>query len=169
MPAEAEAPTQAQFLAVRLFPSRLRGTRSSFRFLPTLTHSVCCACCIVSGCSSSSGARAGGFVRCDLCHVMTWCVSLSARACGLIALQCTLCAFIPTLAHLRCRVGVVGVGDCVGGGQGETVTWIHRSSVAQLSPLHSRYSHRTPREGVRFLSGGGVIVGGTFQDDRACR
>jgi hypothetical protein len=33
MPAEAEAPTQAEFLAVRLFPSRVRGTRSSFSFL----------------------------------------------------------------------------------------------------------------------------------------
>jgi hypothetical protein len=30
IPAEAEAPTQAELLAVRLFPSRVRGTRSSF-------------------------------------------------------------------------------------------------------------------------------------------
>jgi hypothetical protein len=69
-----------------------------FHFL--LTHSVCCACRAVSGWSSPSGARAGCSVRCDSCHVVSWCIGLFARACGLIALQCTLCAFVPTLAHL---------------------------------------------------------------------
>ena len=37
--------------------------------------------------------------------------------------------------------------------------------LAQLSSLHSRYSHQTPREGMRSLSGGDVIVEGTIQDD----
>jgi hypothetical protein len=35
----------------------------------------------------------------------------------------------------------------------ETATWAHRSSVAHLVSLHSSYSHRTPREGVRSPSG----------------
>jgi hypothetical protein len=35
----------------------------------------------------------------------------------------------------------------------ETATWAHRSSVAHLVSLHIGYSHRTPREGVRSLSG----------------
>jgi hypothetical protein len=34
----------------------------------------------------------------------------------------------------------------------ETATWAHRSSVAHLVSLHSSYSHRTLREGVRSLS-----------------
>lgn len=57
-------------------------------------------CRVVPSRLSSSGARAGCLVRCDSCHVMSCCIGLSARACGLIALQCTLCAFVPTLAHL---------------------------------------------------------------------
>jgi hypothetical protein len=38
----------------------------------------------------------------------------------------------------------------------ETATWAHRSFgllVAHLVSLHISYSHRTPREGVRSLSG----------------
>jgi hypothetical protein len=35
----------------------------------------------------------------------------------------------------------------------ETATWAHRSSVAHLVSLHSSYSFRTPRRGVRAPSG----------------
>jgi hypothetical protein len=43
----------------------------------------------------------------------------------------------------------------------ETATWAHRSSVAHLVSLHISYSHRTPREGVRSLSGESVGVTST--------
>jgi hypothetical protein len=86
------------FLLSASFPLAYEVQEARFHFL--LTHSVCYACRVVSGWSSPSGARAGCFVRCDSCHVMSWCIGLSARACGLMALQCTLCVFVPTLAHL---------------------------------------------------------------------
>jgi hypothetical protein len=86
------------FLLSASFPLACEVQEARFHFL--LTHSVCCACRVVSGWSSLSGARAGCFVRCDSYHVMSRCIGLSARACGLIALQCTLCVFVPTLAHL---------------------------------------------------------------------
>ena len=142
-------------------------------------------------------------VRCDSSHDMSRCFGLSVQAGAHIALQCTWCLFVPTLAHLRCRVGVVGVGGRGRGGRDvlpagaqcavragfivscsvlptagrrggrsrrrcralsmgrvrqvatfcKTATWAHRSSVAHLVSLHSSYSHRTPREGVRFPSG----------------
>jgi hypothetical protein len=85
------------FLLSASFPLAYEVQEARFHFL--LTHSVCCACRVVSGWSSPSGARAGYFVRCDSCHVMSWCIGLSARACELIALQCTLCVFVPNLAH----------------------------------------------------------------------
>ena len=56
-------------------------------------------------------------VRCDSSHDMSRCFGLSVQAGALIALQCTWCLFVPTLAHLRCRVGVVGVGGRGRGGR----------------------------------------------------
>jgi hypothetical protein len=44
----------------------------------------------------------------------------------------------------------------------ETATWAHRSSQAHLVSLHSSYSNRTPREGVRSPSG---AVWGAAQKD----
>ena len=86
------------FLLSASFPLAYEVQEARSHFL--LTHSVCRACRIVSGWSSPSGARAGCFVQCDSCLVMSWCIGLSARACGLVAPQCTLCVFVPTVAHL---------------------------------------------------------------------
>jgi hypothetical protein len=72
------------FLLSTSFPLAHEVKEARFHFL--LTHSVCCACHVVSGWSSPSGACAGCFVRCDSSHVMSSCIGLSARACGLIAL-----------------------------------------------------------------------------------
>jgi hypothetical protein len=44
MPAEAEAPSRAQFLAVRLFPSRVRDTRSSFSLRADTWRLLCLSC-----------------------------------------------------------------------------------------------------------------------------
>jgi hypothetical protein len=97
------------------FPLACEVQEARFHFLPT--RSVCCACRVIPGWSSPSGARTGCFVRCDSSHDMSRCFGLSVQAGALIALQCTWCLFVPTLAHLRFRVGVVGVGSRGGGGR----------------------------------------------------
>jgi hypothetical protein len=80
------------------FPLACEVQEARFHFLPT--RNVCCACRIIPGWSSPSGARTGCFVRCDSSHDMSRCFGLSVQASALIALQCTWCLFVPTLAHL---------------------------------------------------------------------
>jgi hypothetical protein len=98
MPAEAEAPTRAEFLAVRLFfPSRVRGTRSSLSLPADAKRLLCLSRCL----RLVEPIRRSCWVFCPMClmscHVMSWCIGVSARACGLIALQCTLCVFVQLL------------------------------------------------------------------------
>jgi hypothetical protein len=50
----------------------------------------------------------------------------------------------------------------------ETATWAHCSSVAHLVSLHSSYSHRTPREGVRSPSGSALAFLTTNQSVCVC-
>lgn len=154
----------------------------------------------------------GFLFRCDSCHVMSWCIGLSARACGLIdfvRVRSNSCSSVmSSRRYRRCRCWrlrrrrsgrvacwrAVRAGFVVScrvllaagrrGGQPrrpcrallmdrihqvmtfcETATRAHCSSAAHLVSLHSRYSHQTPCEGMRSLSGGDVIVEGTIQDD----
>jgi hypothetical protein len=51
------------------FPLACEVQEARFHF--PLTHSVCCACRVVSGWSSLSGALGRCFVRCDSYHIMS--------------------------------------------------------------------------------------------------
>ena len=129
-------------------------------------------------------ARAGGLIAllCNCCIVLRLllicdvesALSLLAAVVSLLGCACDVraglvvsCRVFLTAGrrggqpHRPCRalsvrgVGIVNDGfvrDCH---MGSSLFW---SCVAHLVSLHSSYSHRTPREGVRFLSGRGRVV-----------